>query len=58
MKIARHFVVSFSIALIFTILSTPSFAQPAYQPSPENLQARREFQDMKLPGALTQSVRT
>ncbi|MGC2451005.1 MAG: alpha-L-fucosidase, partial [Candidatus Sulfotelmatobacter sp.] len=25
-----------------------TFAQNAYQPSPENLQARREFQDMKF----------
>jgi alpha-L-fucosidase len=37
------------IALVFFLLSTLSaFAQSGYQPAPENLQARREFQDMKF----------
>src|SRR3974390_2690846 len=47
MKIAR-FVILFAIPFILTTLYTSSFAQTAYQPSPENLQARREFQDMKF----------
>ena len=29
-------------------LASAALAQSDYQPSPENLQARREFQDMKL----------
>lgn len=39
----------FSLLLaISTFLSQPSIAQSTYQPSPENLQARKEFQDMKF----------
>ena len=38
-----------TIALAFLLLSLePAFSQSSYQPSPENLQARREFQDMKF----------
>ena len=35
-------------AAILTVFSTIITAQTAYQPSPENLQARREYQDMKF----------
>ncbi len=34
--------------LISFVATTGAFAQTDYQPSPENLQARREFQDMKF----------
>ncbi len=38
-----------ALSLTLFLLSTRSaVAQSGYQPSPENLQARREFQDMKL----------
>ena len=33
---------------VFLLSSVSAVAQSAYQPSPENLQARREFQDMKF----------
>jgi alpha-L-fucosidase len=36
------------IALIVGVFASTTFAQSEYQPSPENLQARREFQDMKF----------
>ena len=38
----------FFIVLSILILAHLSAAQNSYQPSPENLQARREFQDMKF----------
>ena len=38
-----------ALALTLCLLTTmPASAQSSYQPSPENLQARREFQDMKF----------
>ena len=48
MKVARCFIRLFAVALIITIPHLPSLAQAGYQPSPDNLQARREFQDMKF----------
>jgi len=47
MKIARCFVVLLAVAFILAVLNLSTFSQTGYQPSPENLQARREFQDMK-----------
>ena len=40
----------FQIAILIAgiLAACQTFAQSAYQPSPENLQARREFQDMKF----------
>jgi alpha-L-fucosidase len=35
-------------ALLFALLACAATAQSSYQPSPENLQARRDFQDMKF----------
>ena len=37
-----------AVVLALCSLVIPATAQSAYQPSPENLQARREFQDMKF----------
>jgi len=34
--------------ILVAVISSVVFAQSDYQPSPENLQARREFQDMKF----------
>ena len=48
MKTPRCFIPLFAITLVVTILHAPALAQTGYQPSPENLQARREFQDMKF----------
>ncbi len=49
MKDIRHFAIPFAVALLLTVLPVnTALAQSAYQPSPENLQARREFQDMKF----------
>lgn len=50
MKIGRNFpsILLLLPALILTVLHTFAVAQTSYQPSPENLQARREFQDMKF----------
>jgi alpha-L-fucosidase len=51
---ARHSISSTRISAIWVSLTvvlfgfSPLSAQTAYQPSPENLQARREFQDMKF----------
>jgi alpha-L-fucosidase len=36
------------LPLLALLMSASAFAQSEYQPSPENLQARREFQDMKF----------
>src|SRR5919206_568098 len=36
------------IGLVLILLLRTSMAQNSYQPSPENLQARQEFQDMKF----------
>jgi alpha-L-fucosidase len=49
MTIPRRLTHVFVIALVcgFFIVCN-AFAQTGYQPSPENLQARREFQDMKF----------
>jgi alpha-L-fucosidase len=46
----RYFVIVFAVlASVVTVLSTrPALAQAGYQPPPENLQARHEFQDMKF----------
>jgi len=38
----------FALALTALIATSNAFAQADYQPAPENLQARREFQDMKF----------
>jgi alpha-L-fucosidase len=38
----------FSLTLIVIMFVHPLLAQSSYEPSPENLQARREFQDMKF----------
>jgi alpha-L-fucosidase len=46
-SILVRYVVAILLAAI-AILATPAFAQTDYQPAPENLQARREFQDMKF----------
>src|SRR3954471_10029840 len=35
-------------AVLAAISAIPAFPQSEYQPSPENIQARREFQDMKF----------
>ena len=43
--IARYLV---AFVLLLLSFGRPSAAQSTYQPSPENLQARREFQDMKF----------
>ena len=47
LSMARH-----AIAILLTVLAVltaqGASAQSDYQPSPENLQARREFQDMKF----------
>ncbi len=49
MSCNRRFATVISLLALLTLLATPSLpAQSAYQPSPENLQARREFQDMKF----------
>ena len=49
MKTFRRFANSFVVLAVLTILLHPSaFPQTGYQPSSENLQARREFQDMKF----------
>jgi alpha-L-fucosidase len=51
---ARHSISSTRISAIWVSLTvvlfgfSPLSAQTEYQPSPENLQARREFQDMKF----------
>jgi len=37
-----------TLALVILLLTLHSASQSSYQPSPENLQARREFQDMKF----------
>ncbi len=48
LRIPRLRIAHFALALL-SLLSTPlSHAQSSYQPSPENIQARREFQDMKF----------
>jgi len=39
---------AFALILTSLLLCASAFAQSTYQPSPENLQARREFQDMKF----------
>ncbi len=45
----RHRKFAFVLALLVCgFFSQHAFTQAAYQPSPENLQARREFQDMKF----------
>ncbi|HEY1679809.1 MAG TPA: alpha-L-fucosidase, partial [Candidatus Sulfotelmatobacter sp.] len=46
-RILAAICLSFAVAFIFSALS-PLAAQTEYHPSPENLQARREFQDMKF----------
>src|SRR5579864_7710239 len=38
----------FTAFLLVSLTVTAALAQSTYQPSPENLQARREFQDMKF----------
>src|ERR1700739_936980 len=38
----------FPAILLVAVLTVTASAQAVYQPSPENLQARREFQDMKF----------
>jgi len=38
----------FTAFLLISLTVTAAFAQSTYQPSPDNLQARREFQDMKF----------
>jgi alpha-L-fucosidase len=43
--LSANFILAFVLSTIF---GTPVSAQSDYQPSPENLQARREFQDMKF----------
>ncbi|HTT24526.1 MAG TPA: alpha-L-fucosidase [Candidatus Sulfotelmatobacter sp.] len=43
--IARYF---FAFVVLLLSFGRPSAAQSTHQPSPENLQARREFQDMKF----------
>jgi len=50
MKNVRHSSALFVVIVLALILlhTCPALAQTAYQPSPENLQARREFQDMKF----------
>ena len=48
MNIGRCFIRFLASPLILSILYAPSFSQTGYQPAPENLQARREFQDMKF----------
>ena len=46
-SIARR-VLDLLIVLVLIFLTTTIFAQTDYQPAPENLQARRDFQDMKF----------
>ena len=42
--------------LLFLLSTLSAVAQSAYQPSPENLQARREFQDMTTAIFLSESA--
>ena len=42
-----HYLLSFTFIFNF-VTARSAIAQSEYQPSPENLQARREFQDMKF----------
>ena len=46
-RTTRHVCAS-ALALVVSFLQHSALAQAAYQPAPENLQARREFQDMKF----------
>lgn len=48
MEKLRHFASAWVFALLVLFLTSAALAQEAYQPSPENLKARREFQDNKF----------
>jgi alpha-L-fucosidase len=48
MKFMRCYAVALAVFFALIFFTLIAFAQSDYQPSPENLQARREFQDMKF----------
>ena len=47
MKIVRSYAILLAV-MTFVLAVLPARAQTSYQPSPENLQARRDYQDMKF----------